>query len=92
MTFAQKMKLVFSGIWDFVGPFVAMLLKQGGALLLTVAVDAVRNVSVSMPNASGSEKRDAAFNIIKGQMKEKGCDVATSVINSAIEVAVQKLS
>jgi hypothetical protein len=91
MTFGQRIKIIFSSMWDFVSPFFIMLLKQGGTALLQSASVAVRRVETDLQGASGEEKRKAAFDIVKSEMQSRGEQVATSVINAAIEVAVQKL-
>jgi len=91
MTFWQKTKIVFSNIWNFLGPFVKIFLSEAGQILAASAIKAVTAVATNMQSADGDEKRKAALNIIKADLIGQGIYLGTSMINAAIEAAVQKL-
>lgn len=86
-----KFKFMMSSIWLFLLPFVQILLTKGGLILATVAMQAVQIVAESMKDEDGTDKKEAAFDIIKKELTEQGIDLASSVINAAIEAAVLKL-
>lgn len=94
MSFWQKMKIVMSGIWSFLEPFVKIFVSKIGATLASSAMQAVTAVSQYAID-NDEDKRQKAFNIIVSDLKGKGIqvgvDVTTSMINSAIECAVQRL-
>jgi hypothetical protein len=91
----EKMAVVFSGIWDFLGPFVGVFLSKAGTALAQSAIQAVKVVAETAGQADGAEKREAAFGLIVNDLEKKGieigADVTSSMINAAIEVAVQKI-
>lgn len=91
----NRFRLFFSSLWGFLQPFVAIFLSKAGPLLASAAVAAVRAVGESMSGSSGSEKRDAAFAAIEADLKRQGvsigAEVTASMINAAIEAAVQKV-
>lgn len=87
----DKFKFVMSGLWTFLAPFIRQLLSHGGTLLIHASMQAVAAVAMDMKDKSGSEKRDAAFDMIKRQLTEQGVDMAASAINAALEAAVIKL-
>lgn len=93
MSFSARIKLVFSSIWTFLEPFVKLFVSSAGQILSSVALDAVKMVAAdpSMLKSGGLEKRQAAFNIIVASLKAKGIEASTSIINAAIEAAVQKV-
>lgn len=95
MTFSERLKLVFSKIWDFIAPFVKIFLSSAGQILGSVALQVVRNIAQDTTLVTDSDKRSAAFDAIvvdlKGKGIELGLQVTTSMINAAIEAAVQKL-
>ena len=95
MTFSERLKLVFSKIWDFIAPFVKIFLSSAGQILGAVALQVVRNIAQDTTLVTDSDKRSAAFDAIvvdlKGKGIELGLQVTTSMINAAIEAAVQKL-
>lgn len=95
MTLKDKLKLLFSSAWDFLVPFVRLFLSRAGQEVLPLALLAVRRMAETMGQADGEAKRTAAFEQIKADAARKGLtvgvDVTTSLINAAIEVAVQSL-
>lgn len=58
------------------------LLAEAAMAAVTVAADI---------NVSDSEKREKAYELIAEDLRSKGVIVTASVINMAIEAAVQKL-
>ena len=91
MTFWEKMKVVFSDIWDFLAPFVKIFLSGAGMILAEVAMKAVTEIALTMGDADGDTKRKEAFQRIQAELIAKGITLSVSVINAAIEAAVQKL-
>lgn len=84
-----KLKLMASNIWDFIKPVVLAFLSDVGSDLAEVALYAVKTLAES--DLSDEEKRDQAVELIKAKLKEKGKEAKDSLINLAIEIAVQKL-
>lgn len=72
--------------------FILPILKDSTAKLLAdllpIALEIVSSLANS--NKSGDEKRKAAFARIQTAAKQRGVEAAGSVINLAIELAVQK--
>lgn len=90
-----RFKLIFSSIWGFVQPFLKMFLTKMGPIVLAAAVDAVKSVQGDNGDLSGSAKRALAFGAIEDTLKKQavtvGTDVAVSMVNAAIEIAVAKM-
>jgi hypothetical protein len=89
--FVEKMKLFFSDVWVFLGPFIEILLTGAGQILAQAAMDAVAQVAKDPSILNDRDKRDAAFGIIQQQIFAKGLTMATSTINAALEAAVVRL-
>lgn len=90
----EKLKIMSSGIWFFVLPFLRSMMKQTGSILAAAALSAVKAVATNT-GASGAEKRSAALDMIGQELTAQGIkigvDVSTSLVNAALEMAVQKL-
>jgi hypothetical protein len=85
----EKIKFIGSAAWDFLQPFIKLLLSQIGPILTQAAMEAVKiAASTDMDNTT---KRDFAFGEIKANLTKQGISVLDSVINLAIEAAVTKL-
>ncbi|MDY0199315.1 MAG: hypothetical protein RBR68_16050 [Tenuifilaceae bacterium] len=88
-------KLFFSKIWDFVKPFIVVLLSKSGTILATSAIQAVTTTAHCLANKDSSEKRQSAYNLIVDDLKKQGIsvgiEITSSMINTAIELAVQKI-
>lgn len=95
MSYLEKVKILFSSMWDFLGPFLRLFLSKMGPVLAASAMAAVKTVAGTMQGSSGAAKREAAYDIIVWDLKQQaitvGVDVTTSAINAAIEAAVQKM-
>lgn len=85
----EAIKLVTSNIWQFIKPFLVQFLTSSGRTVLQIALTAVINAQTS--GGTGAEKRQTATDAIIEELKKQGLNVGTSMINSAIEVAVQKI-
>ncbi len=81
----EKIKFMGSKVWDFLYPFIKLLMSQIGPMIMQAAIAAVKTAAASDLDNAG--KRDLAFNMIKEDLPE----LATSVINLAIEAAVTRL-
>lgn len=92
MTFTEKVKFFFTKIGSFLLPFVKIFLSSAGKILGDIALKTVLQIAAdpSMVKAGGLEKRQAAFDAIVKELKSRGIELGTSVINAAIEAAVQK--
>lgn len=96
--------------FPFVGRYLLNILKAiGGQLkvklidylktftkdhLGQLAVDAVQAIEAQMPNASGTEKRDAAVSRLKADLQSAGYDLKNfglSTLNFAVESALQAI-
>jgi len=86
-----KLKFAFSKVWDFLQPFLKNFLSEAGALLAETALEVIATLQDEMTGSTGEEKRQEAFKRITASLQSKGITLAASVINSAIEVAVQKI-
>jgi hypothetical protein len=88
-------KLFFSKIWDFVKPFILILLSKSGTALATAAIKAVTITAQNLSIKDSNEKRENAFRIIVDDLKKQGIqlgeEITSSMINTAIELAVQKI-
>ncbi len=88
-------KAVFKGVGGFLLPFVKMFVSASGPVLAAAAHSAVRAVEESAISG-GDAKRKEAFRRIENDLKRQGiaigADVTASMINAAIEAAVQKIA
>jgi hypothetical protein len=89
MTFKERVKILFSGVWDFIGPLCKVFLSVAGQAVAASAMRAV--IQAQSAPVSTRAKFAIAQDYILQDLKEKGVEVGMSVINAAIEVAVQKL-
>jgi CTP synthase (UTP-ammonia lyase) len=91
----DSIKFFFSWLWDFIHPFISQMLSQIGPILAKAAMDAVIATEQNMTGATGADKRNDAYNAILASLESQGLkigiDVSVSLINSALEMAVQKL-
>jgi len=91
MSFTDKIRLFWSGIWDFIEPFIKILLTGAGQILADVAMKAVLNVAKDISLVTDDSKRQAAFATIVVDLQARGIQLATSTINLALEAAVVKM-
>lgn len=91
MSLREKLQLLWSDVWDIIAPFVRLFLTKSGQALAEIALSAVVKVASDPSILTGEAKRNKAFNMILVELKARGITIATSVINTAIEVAVQKM-
>lgn len=87
----NKVKIIMTDAWVFIEPFVKLFVSQSGKIVLQSAVSAVQIVADTMNDADGNKKREKAFELIVEDLKRAEVEIGTSIINSAIEVAVQKI-
>ncbi|WP_316347629.1 phage holin, LLH family [Desulfuromonas acetoxidans] len=91
----SRFKLFFSSAWSFLKPFVSIFMSAAGPVLADAATKAVKATAQSLADGSGSDKRQAAYDLIVDDLKSQGValgtTVTTSMINAAIEAAVQGL-
>lgn len=94
MSFGEKIKFMFSRIWDFLAPFVKIFISSAGPILAASALQAVQTVATYAID-NDEQKRARAFALIVSDLKSKGIgigvEITTSMINAAIEAAVQKM-
>ena len=77
--------------WERVIWFIIRTLSKKMAEIWKAVWDCVNWIEDSMPDASGEEKRMAAWDCIKGALSSKGLQTKDSIINFFIEIAVQGL-
>lgn len=81
--------IIFSGLWTFLKPVLIVLLNDVKDEVLEFALETVTELSAK--NLTSWEKRDQAFELIKGKLEEEGKEVADSSVNLLLEMAVSKL-
>ena len=84
-------KLYASSAWGFLLPFLKIFLSQAGQVLASVAMNTVKNVALNYASEPGDKKRVIAFDHIQNELANQGIKIGASVINAAIEAAVQRL-
>ena len=84
-----KIQFIMSQMWEFLKPFIMVLMSKIGLVLADAAMNAVTAAAASA--LDNSEKRAYAFDIIIDDLKQHGIEIGTSVINLAIEAAVAKM-
>ncbi|MGD9687242.1 MAG: phage holin, LLH family [Desulfobacter sp.] len=87
----EKIKFILSQAWEFLAPFIRILLTKAGVLLAETAMTVVQEVETSLTASDGAAKRAAAFEMIQQELKGKGIELAANVIYMAIEAAVSKI-
>jgi hypothetical protein len=92
MSFWQKVKLVMSGIWTVLEPFVTQFLTDLGKILAEEAIKVVPMIAASMAGADGTAKREAAISQIKINLASRGIQATTTMILNAIQVVYTKLT
>jgi hypothetical protein len=85
----DAIKLYMSKIWTIIKPTVMAFLSQAGKQVLDIAMEIVTDLAKS--DLSSDDKRKAAFDAIKDKLEAEGKVVGNSLINLAIELAVQRL-
>jgi len=85
----EKMSFIMSKMWEFLRPFIRILMSQAGQVLAEAAMAAV--AVMADQTIPSSEKREEAFKIIVEDLRKKGIVLSSSIIYAAIEAAVQKL-
>jgi hypothetical protein len=84
-----KIQFIMSQMWEFLKPFILVLMSKIGPALADAAMHAVTAAAASALDSSA--KRDYAFDVIVEELKQQGIETATSVIYLAIETAVAKV-
>jgi TATA-box binding protein (TBP) (component of TFIID and TFIIIB) len=87
----ETIKLIFGEMWVVIWPSVKIVLTQSGKYTLATAINVVKQVQESMPNATGAEKAAAAFAQISAILLSQGIQVSVSIIKLAIEYAYQHM-
>ena len=89
----EKMKFLASGMWDFLRPLIRIFLSKMGPVLAAAAKTAVQVAAAKA--ISNAEKKDSAYKDIlvalETQGFQMGADFTESMVNAAIEAAVQGL-
>jgi len=93
-----KLKFIMSWLWVFLKPVIAMLLTELGKALAQAAANAVRDAAGLPTQVSDLARRKTAFQAVVDDMKaagytygEEGAQLTESMINTAIELALQGL-
>lgn len=101
----EKLEELLDKIWDgilavfseaekiaitFLSAAASNIAKSGGALLVDAARAAVKAAEENGGN--GSQKRDAAFEAVKGTLENAGMTVIVSAVYAAIEAAVAEMN
>lgn len=73
----------------FMDPFIKLLIKSGGEVLMEIALEAVKTMATTqMTNA---DKREAAVKQIMIMAQEKGLQAGENAIRGTLEMALAKL-
>ena len=84
------LKLYLGKMWVFLRPVLMIFLSEAGRALSVAASQAV--LALAERQLTGDkERRDAAFDLIKEDLRRQGVVATASAINLAIESAVQGL-
>lgn len=86
-----KVLKAFGAVGEFLKPILIMFLSKAGSSLAAIALTVVADIAADKTNITNDDKRKAAFDKIKEQLISQGISVGTSVINTAIEIALQKI-
>jgi hypothetical protein len=88
------MKQLLLKFFGELGDFLAVLLKSGVQdelkALLPIALNAVKTVAADPTLTTGDAKFNAAFALIGDQLGDKQATIGKSLVNLAIELAVQR--
>lgn len=88
-------KLFFTSVWTFIKPFVITLMTKSGTILASAALQAVNVTAQNCLGQSDTEKRDSAYKLIVEDLKKQGIEIgveiSVSMVNAAIELAVQNM-
>ena len=90
-TFALKVLGLAENFWFAVAPSLSKAFQSGVAAALPIVEPIVIGLA-SDPTKSGVQKAAAALSAAKPQLIAAGITIETNVINSAITLAVSKLS
>jgi hypothetical protein len=83
-------KIFFSALWaEIVKPLIRFLLSTVGGTVYKIAKDVVQAIELDPLIVKDEEKRRIAYEAVKTRLKSEGKVVGDSVINLAIELAVQ---
>lgn len=93
MSFKDKIKVLFSGIWDFLAPFMMIFVKESGKVLIGLALRIVKQIASdpSMLGKTGQEKRELAIKQLQDKALEAGLSIGTTVALNMIQAAFTKL-
>ena len=97
-TFTNWAELALASFLGVSKEFLAAILpviKTSAANGLAAALPIAESVVISLAtdkSTTGAEKRNLAVNQINTALKAQGIQCATSVVNTSIELAVQKLT
>lgn len=81
----EKIKIMGSGIWAFILPFLRQLLKDSGPILIQAAMAAV---SAAAGKGTNDDKLKFAINMVRDELTKNGIAIAESMIRAAVEMAV----
>jgi hypothetical protein len=87
----QKLGVIFGTLWDFIKPLLSAGIHDALNQLLPVALNIVAQIAKDPTVVSNDDKRNAALKNLQSYVTMIGISVGTSVLNTAIELAVQKL-
>jgi len=87
----DKLKFLFSSVWEFLFPLIKILMTDAGAVLSKAAADAVSTVAVTFADKDGATKREEAFKMIVATLTAAGITLSKRFVNAALEAAVVRL-
>lgn len=88
----DKIRFLLSSVWDFLFPFIKVMITDAGNTLATAAYESVTIVAATCTDKTGPEKREIAFKRVAATLTTAGIVVSKAFINAAIEAAVIKIN
>jgi hypothetical protein len=86
----DKIKFLFSGVFEFLRPLIMELCTEGGKILIQAAKETVLIVEADMLGVPGTEKKKVAMQKIEHDLKMAGVRMTARVISTTIDAAVQR--
>lgn len=91
--FINAFKAFIGSAWHFLTDYIHAALPEAKAILLKDLLELAEPVVSDLNDQSltGAQKRDQAITLITGKASQAGLEIGTSLLNLAIEMAVQKV-
>ncbi len=90
--FINGLKNFLGSVWHFLTDYIHAALPEAKAILLKDLLELADPIVADLNNQdmTGVQKRDQAIQLITGKASQAGLEIGMSLINLAIEMAVQR--